>query len=113
MLYFKRRKNCTIMIISKGCPYKCTFCAISSLPYLERSPKNVIDGIEDCYKKYNIREIDFFDAVFFFNREGALKICWEIIKRQIKIEWSCRSRVDLVDNELLKAASLVQSQDQS
>jgi len=104
--FVSQRKNFTIMVTSKGCPYKCLFCAISSLPYLERSPKNVVDEIEECYKNYNIREIDFFDAVFFFNKERALNICREIVRRKIKIEWSCRSRVDLVDDELLEAASI-------
>jgi len=101
-----QRKNFTIMITSKGCPYKCIFCAISKLSYSVRSPKNVVDEMEQCYKDYKIREIDFFDAVFFLNRQRALEICRQIIGRKIKIEWSCRSRVDLVDEELLRVASL-------
>ena len=98
-------KNFTIMLTSTGCPFKCSFCAIAGLPYRERSPRNVADEIEECYKRYNVHEIDFFDATFFINKERAVAICEEILKRSIKIEWSCRSRVDVVDADILKIAS--------
>lgn len=103
--FISQKKNFTIMVTSKGCPYKCTFCAISKLPYLERSAVNVVKEIEQCYYDYGIREIDFFDGVFTFNRPRTIEICRQIKRRLIDIEWSCRSRVDLVDEELLKEMS--------
>jgi radical SAM superfamily enzyme YgiQ (UPF0313 family) len=98
-------KNFTIMVTSTGCPFKCSFCAISRLVYRERSPINVVDEIEECYRKFNVREIDFFDATFFINKERSIAICEEILKRRIKIEWSCRSRADVVDDDILRVAS--------
>ena len=98
-------KNFSIMVTSTGCPFKCSFCAISRLAYRERSPANVVDEIEECYRKFNVREIDFFDATFFINKERSIAICEEIIRRRIKIEWSCRSRIDVVDDDILRAAS--------
>jgi radical SAM superfamily enzyme YgiQ (UPF0313 family) len=98
-------KNFTIMITSTGCPFKCSFCAIARLAYRERTPVNVVDEIEECYRKFNVREIDFFDATFFINKKRSIAICEEILKRQIKIEWSCRSRTDVVDDDILRMAS--------
>lgn len=103
--FLSKRKNFTIMVTARGCPYKCLFCAIPKIPYQQRSPINVVDEIEECYYKYNIREIDFFDATFFLNKERFLRIAEEIKKRKLKIEWSSRSRVDSIDDEILKAAS--------
>jgi radical SAM superfamily enzyme YgiQ (UPF0313 family) len=103
--FTSQRKNYTIMLTTTGCPYKCTFCAISKLPYRERSPKNVVGEIEECYKLYSIREIEFFDATFFINKRRSLEICEEILNRGIKIEWSCRSRVDVVDEDILKKSA--------
>ncbi|MGE5197832.1 MAG: B12-binding domain-containing radical SAM protein [Deltaproteobacteria bacterium] len=100
-------KNYTVMLTSTGCPFKCSFCAISRLAYRQRSPINVVDEIEECYKKHNVREIDFFDATFFLNKPRFIAICEEILKRRIKIEWSCRSRVDVVDDEILGYAQRV------
>ncbi|MDD5568010.1 MAG: radical SAM protein [Candidatus Omnitrophica bacterium] len=99
-----QRKNFTIMVTAKGCPYKCSFCAINCLPYSERSAGRVVDEIEECAGKYRIREIDIFDATFFYNRKRDLEIFSQIIKRKIPVEWSCRTRVDLVDDELLGMA---------
>lgn len=103
--FLSQRKNFTIMVTSRGCPFNCVFCAIASIPYQERSPQNVIEEIEQCYHQYHIREIDFFDAVFFLNKKRILKICEGIRESKINIEWSCRSRVDVVDKELLTSAA--------
>lgn len=103
--FTSQRKNFTIMLTSTGCPYKCNFCAISRLAYRERSPENIVDEMGDCFNRYRVREIDFFDATFFINKERSMRIFEEILRRGIKIEWSCRSRVDVVDEEILKLAS--------
>jgi radical SAM superfamily enzyme YgiQ (UPF0313 family) len=95
------------MVTSRGCSYSCIFCAIPKTPYQERSPQNVVEEIEECYRKYNIREIDFFDATFFLNKKRFMEISNEIRKRGIKIEWSCRSRVDIIEEEILEAASSI------
>ncbi|MCG2725748.1 MAG: radical SAM protein [Elusimicrobia bacterium] len=99
-------KNFTIMLTSTGCPYKCKFCAIAALGHWrQRSVDNVIKEIEQCYYDYGIREIDFFDATFFVNKRWSIKFCEEIIKRKINITWTARSRVDLVDEDVLNMAS--------
>ena len=94
------------MVTSTGCPFHCNFCAIpSSGGYRKRSPGNVVDEMEICYKEHNIREIDFFDAVMFLDKPRILRILTEIRKRSLRIEWSCRSRVDTVDEEILREAA--------
>jgi len=61
--------------------------------------------MEDCYNNYKIREIDFFDPEFTINKKHVISICKEIRRRGINIAWSCRSRVDTVDNEILMEMS--------
>lgn len=99
-------KNFTVMLTSTGCPYKCSFCAIAALGHWrQRSVDNVIKEIEECYHKYGIREIDFFDATFFVDKQWSIKFCEEIIKRKLNISWTARSRVDLADEGVLSLAS--------
>jgi radical SAM superfamily enzyme YgiQ (UPF0313 family) len=100
--FISKRKNFTIMVTAKGCPYPCTFCAIGKIPYSERSPKKIADEIEECYEKYNVREIDFFTATFTLNKSKVMELCEEIKKRGLNIDWSCRSRCDTVNEKLLK-----------
>lgn len=104
--FISQRKNFTVMVTSTGCPYRCSFCAIHpNTKYRVRSPKNVVDEIEVCYKEFNIREIDFFDAVLFLGKARILEIFRQIKNRNLDIEWSCRSRVDVVDKDMLREAA--------
>jgi radical SAM superfamily enzyme YgiQ (UPF0313 family) len=103
--FLSQRRNYTIMLSSTGCPYNCRFCAIARIECRYRDPLKVTDEIEQCYKDFAVREIDFFDGTFFFPKERGMKICEEIIKRKIKLDWSCRSRVDVVDEDILKIAA--------
>jgi len=96
-----KSKNFTIMMTSKGCPSKCGFCHVKNIPYSARQAEGVVDEIEECYKKYNIREIEFFDPVFTMNKMRIVDICKGIKKRNIDVSWACRARVDQVDEELL------------
>jgi len=103
--YLTQKTPYAIMLTTTGCPYNCTFCAIAPLPYRVRSAKNVLAEIKECYEKFGIREIDFFDATFFFNKKRDLKIFKGIQKAGWEIEWACRSRVDMMENKILKEAA--------
>jgi radical SAM superfamily enzyme YgiQ (UPF0313 family) len=106
--FISQRKNFTIMLTTTGCPYRCSFCAIhSNTKYRLRSAKNVVDEIEVCYKEFGVREIDFFDATFFLGKSRLSEIFREIKCRNLEFEWSCRSRVDVVDEDILSQAASV------
>ena len=102
--FISQRKNFTIMLTSLGCPFGCSFCAIPSM-YNIRSFASVMDEIGVCYDKFHVREIDFFDATFFISKERDLRIMHEIKKRKLDLEWSCRTRVDMVDEKILMHAA--------
>lgn len=101
--FISRYKNFTPLITSRGCPFKCIFCEQGNKTFRARSAKNVVDEIEECTKRYNVKEFDFFDSSFTTRKSHVLGICEEINRRGIKIVWAARSRVDLVDEEILKA----------
>ncbi len=100
--FISKKKNYTIMMTSRGCPFQCSFCEQRTGDIRYRSPKNVVDEIEECVNKYDVKEIDFFDPLFTINKKRVLGICKEIQKRKIDFIWSCRSRVDTIDGEMLK-----------
>lgn len=97
------RKNFTVMVTSKGCPMGCLFCEAGGTRYNPRSVTTVVNEMEECCKKYGIREIDIFDYEFLINRKRVIRICEEIQKRKLDILWSCRTRIDSVDDKLLTA----------
>jgi anaerobic magnesium-protoporphyrin IX monomethyl ester cyclase len=97
-----KRNPITTVITSRGCPYRCYFCSNleSGKKVRYRSPNNVVDELEKVVDDYGIRDFLFFDELFTSDKKRALSICEEILKRKLKIRWHCRSRVDVMDEEL-------------
>ena len=93
----------SIMITSRGCPFKCTFCDRPHLgkKFRVRSADNVADEFEQCYR-LGIKEILVYDDTFSINRQRVIDICNKLIERKIKIYWGIRTRVDTVDEEMLR-----------
>lgn len=91
----------TTMITSRGCPFQCVFCYQKNTGWRYRSAKNIVDEIEECVT-LGIKNIFIFDETFTVNKKRVIDICNEILKRKIKIEWDIRSRVDTIDEEMLK-----------
>ena len=94
------------IISSRGCPYNCIFCVEPSVYYGKpnyrvRSPENVVDEIEFVMKKYDMEEIYFDDASFTIDNRRVRAICEEILRRNLKVDWSCMADVK-TDFETLK-----------
>ena len=103
--FVSKRRNFTIMVTSTGCPFHCAFCEIAPLHYRVRDPGKVADEVDECCRRHGVREIDFFDATFFIDKARSLEICGRIARLGHDLEWTCRARVDLVDDELIGAAA--------
>jgi anaerobic magnesium-protoporphyrin IX monomethyl ester cyclase len=100
------KKNKTItMITSRGCPFGCIFCSTPAFwgrKWRARTAKNVADEIEDIKKRFPyVNTIFFEDDEFTVDKQRVIDICEEIIKRKIKINWQCSSRVDTISEEML------------
>ncbi len=91
------------VISSRGCANCCLFC-FQTMPRRTRfrSPAHVVDEIEWYVRRYGAREIKFWDEQFTLDRERALGICEEILRRGLKISFWCSGRVNTVDRELLR-----------
>ena len=99
-------KKATIghVITSRGCPFNCIFCASSLLfgrKFRARSPKNVIDEVEEVVSDYDPDTLEFTDDLFTLNHRRVEAICDEMKTRRLDVPWACSSRVDTVSRELL------------
>lgn len=103
---FFRNTPYTQMITSRGCPNKCTFCALGAhwgSRQRMRSPENVLDEIEFLIKEYGIKEIHFEDDNLTANKKRALAIFDGMISRRFNIIWHVPSGMaaNTLDEELL------------
>lgn len=94
------------LIITRGCPFPCTFCAgntISGRNIRSRSIENIFKEIVLLYERFNVKEFHILDDNFTFKKEFAKEFCREILKRGLKFSWCCPNgiRLDTLDKELL------------
>ena len=94
----------TFIVTSRGCPAGCKYC-IKHVSYQNsvrvRSADNICDELE-YLAKLGIHNIHMYADLFTVNREHVMTLCEEILRREIKIKWTCNSRVDYVDEEMLR-----------
>lgn len=98
-------KNALMLLSSRGCVYYCNFCPMSKVfknKIRFHSPGYFVDMLEYFYKRYKIKNYIFGDNNFTLDKNRASEICNEIIKRKLKIQWSCMTRSDGVTHALLE-----------
>lgn len=102
--YYKRLPS-HVVITSRGCPYRCSYCSkIAGRLYRHHSVDRVIKEVEILINEYKSKEIIFRDDTFTIDKEFINDLCNALIEKGInkKINWTCMTRVNLVDPELLK-----------
>lgn len=97
----------TTIFTSRGCPFKCAFCDRPHLGkrFRARTPNNVVDELEQC-TKLGIREFLVYDDTFTVNKKRVIDICREIVDRGLNISWDIRTRIDTIDEEMIKYLKL-------
>jgi anaerobic magnesium-protoporphyrin IX monomethyl ester cyclase len=88
---------------SRGCPFRCTFCMVTKVPYRMRKIENVIKEIE-LYLDKGISDFFLFDDLFNITRNRVVEFSRTILERNLKITWMFRGRVDQIDNDMMKLA---------
>lgn len=97
---FERRKHFASMLTDFGCPYKCTFCPISTIGFKLRGIDDVVEEIEYLSAR-GVKDIYFRDQTFGVNKKRTLELCERLAP--LKIGWTCFTRVDVLTVDLLEA----------
>jgi anaerobic magnesium-protoporphyrin IX monomethyl ester cyclase len=87
----------------RSCPFKCHFCFRGvGTKVRERSYVDVVDELEDTYKRHNLNHAIFFDDTFTMRRDRTHNLCEEILKRDIKMHYYCFTAANTLNHDLLK-----------
>ena len=94
----------TFLVTSRGCTAGCTYC-IKHVSYQFsvrlRSPEKIMTELWQLHK-LGIRNIHMYADLFTIHRDQVMELCQRIIREDLKIKWTCNSRVDYVDEEMLR-----------
>jgi radical SAM superfamily enzyme YgiQ (UPF0313 family) len=97
----------TFIVTSRGCPAGCKYC-IKHVSYQNsvriRSPQLIFEELQ-LLDKLGVHNVHMYADLFTVNRAQVVDLCRLIIDAGLKVRWTCNSRVDYVDEEMLRLMS--------
>lgn len=92
------------LLATRGCPFRCTYCdhASEGEKYRTSSATYMADELEMLEKEFGAREIAFVGSTFTAKRSQAEELCHQMIDRHLKLKWTCSTRVDVVNEDILR-----------
>lgn len=99
---FVRKRRFATVMTEFGCPYRCTFCIMSTLGWKIRPVANVLTELESVHA-LGIRELFFLDQTFALQKPRALELLHAMQTHKYDFGWLCFTRPDILDDEILVA----------
>jgi len=88
----------------RGCPFGCYYCCsprIYGTKVVYRSIDNVVAEVRFLVERFGIDGLYFFDPTFTLYKDRAIQLALRL--KQFGLDWTCQTRVDCVDEEVLQA----------
>jgi radical SAM superfamily enzyme YgiQ (UPF0313 family) len=105
----RRGRLSYIIVTSRGCPYRCTFCEevtyFAAVPWRQRSIDNVLREMREVMQRYPDVEFSFQDPVFGLKKDWTIEFCARLQRELPRVAWGAITRADLCTPEMLKAMS--------
>ena len=96
-------KGLNLILGGRGCPFNCSFCSHSAWKlYGCRSVDAVISEMVKRHEQYGINSFYISDETFSVHRERVAEFCRRLIKENYGFKWLAQTRVNCIDEELLK-----------
>ncbi|MDP8225350.1 MAG: radical SAM protein [Candidatus Lernaella stagnicola] len=98
-----RERQATTIIGSRGCPFQCIYCSVPHR-YRARSAAHIVNELEECSRRYGIREVHFVDDIFNITEQRVIDIAEEILRRDVRMKWGFKGGCRNVSSEMLAVA---------
>ncbi|MDY6917298.1 MAG: radical SAM protein [Chloroflexota bacterium] len=92
----------TIMYTSRGCPFGCIFCTVARTKWKNRGAPSILRELGYLKENYGVKTVSFFDESFTVDRQRVIELSNGMAEARLDIRWYCNTRVELVDEELLR-----------
>lgn len=91
----------TFLLTSRGCPWGCIYCR-QTVTWKSRVRYRRVESIVGEIQRFHLTNIAFHADTATVNKKQMLAICEGIRSLPWKVRWVCNSRVDTVDQEMLR-----------
>ena len=102
-----RRKPTTTAEFSRGCVFRCDYCASKitlSLGYRKKSPERCAEEVKHLHS-LGFREFTLADDIFTSDQKWAKQVCEAISSKDVDMIWACSNgiRVESADDDLFRS----------
>ncbi|MBN2422201.1 B12-binding domain-containing radical SAM protein [Candidatus Woesearchaeota archaeon] len=96
----------TSIIGSRGCLFNCSYCQptlqkLFGKKLRKRNPDSIISELRLLKKRYGINAFHLQDDTSTVSKKWMIDFCKALIKSGLRFCWSCNSRADTLDKEML------------
>lgn len=95
---------CPTVLVARGCPFSCSYCSHPlGKQYRVHSVGRIIAEIRELIARYDASQINIEADTVTADRRFIKSLCSGLIEEGINehIRWTCESRLDTVDEEIL------------
>jgi uncharacterized radical SAM superfamily protein len=93
------------LMSSRGCPWKCKFCASKTIwknKVTFKSPLRMIEEMKRVNDKFGTDIFTFWDETFTCSRARLIEFCYRFKSSGIKAQWRCDTRADKINDDMIK-----------
>jgi radical SAM superfamily enzyme YgiQ (UPF0313 family) len=90
--------------VGRGCPFSCSYCVSNKMAegrFRQRSVESVITIVKTLVGNFKAKKLRFEHDLLTLRRNWMLRLCDALIREKLDIKWSCFSRIDTIDDEVL------------
>jgi radical SAM superfamily enzyme YgiQ (UPF0313 family) len=103
--YIKKRSRFTMLMSSRGCPFKCSFClnpVFFGPRYRSQTKEHMVEELAFLAREHGISEVVYLDATFNTSEKRVVDFCEHLLEKKIKMRWAVNMRADPCSLEMLK-----------
>jgi len=91
------------LLMTRGCPGKCTFCNSAKTTLRSRTPASMVEQIKHLYHAYGIRQFQFYDDTFTVLKKNCLEFCALLAAENLDVSWIGFIRGDCFSDKIAAA----------
>lgn len=97
---FARNKKFSVFLTDFGCPFHCSFCVMSSLPYGNRPNDEALAELHSLNRQ-GVKELFWINQTFGVKRSATLELLVNMAQFSPGFSWTTFCRPDLLDEQLV------------
>ncbi|HDY87176.1 MAG TPA: B12-binding domain-containing radical SAM protein [bacterium] len=102
-LQLSNADNVMPIVMTRGCPYKCTFCYHVNHLHRNHSAKYIVNYLKHIKRKYQVNFVQTWDDLIMANKKWLADLCDEIAAEKLDMRiFTSGGKPNLIDRDLLR-----------